>query len=1285
MFHTHTYAGHRTWSFREARLCHNNRPSPEQELRGPATIRQNPSLSNALGLYDNIFARYEAPESAVGRGAQFAVQRPGIVSEFGNPELNRFHPADRTMFKALLLSGMLTDLSPASLRFQDRTRINAIDPFNVVRAGDTNEAIGWRMQSMLEPAQLARLFPGRDQDPELLGQAVRDRRDRGTGVWQRNGDPNHATDADLRLFLEMPIEVYKAAKERLDRMLLENRISPPNLQSSEGPSPRPGAVGGAGNQRLGRREYLTLLALQIRLHDFTSAIIPGNPLGTFQALVKVTRDQVDLTNRLQMAYRLVGIEELGATETLNGWGISLGHDTRRTYIQRRRRPQSLPVMPRPNPALGRPGQQPFLQAIQTGIPEQQLTNSIPSAAEWRANPALAVAFLEEMQNSGAMPRTDGNNKFLAALRHFALPTVDWNRNPVNDLTAEDTRAILDITVDSLVGSEQIQENSLNRREELRKQLTASQHVSGFLNEMKDIVTDGLRNPTDLEKMLPAAIIGIGGFLVFRQMYRYLFKTNKSPLEKTILLSAFGALAVGIVQERRTGTAFWDGTAKSLQDWWNGTESAPTLSGYWSRELGQNNVMTERLLAILHDQKVNDVVAFYDQMKAWQNRRSPAGQQPPLPQTMNFAGFEFGQMGPREKGMAMYQLLKRFFQNRGRSLADQGPQYGSRVDVAEERGRQYIFDRYTDPRYFTNLVAGHIEPIPGSGVRVQGSILPRWGDPANQQLLYTIGRQNPVALRNLVVLHQMYVEEQSNPGSRNYEMWNVFLFEADDGALRNMGSAGARAANLRERIQRRVEQIVQRNVPFVAPPNENAERVDLLARNGTLNDFTSEHWSGNGNFVAHANESAGERESVWLHIDTGWREFLDRVPVSAEARRSLEADGHQYILTNINRPFSEVVNELERRKYQVLMAAAQSPERLSKEIVDRLPNNASDSERLTWWTNRLPDLLRTVGNSATFPRITSLADVRNFQLQHSALDPLRKKVNEIEVQMRRLRAAPFALVPAGTAAPTAESVEALDRQMGHLVANEVLMAFISRHTRTPGTVTPIPTQQMQISTPEVENLVKFTDDLYNRMVPRNAITRLEAMDKKATELAASIPDMPLDVRILGNGTVSISLSSPTVVQTATNFAVRAIGVISNERFMSLAEYNDRFPASSNMFIFRGVTHAEFETQTVAQLKERWIEEAVRLKKASIEFTAPAAGPTLKAARDWNNFRMQRAGNNIEYTGQPAFGVVNNETATSPLNRFLRTDNAEIYERYNQWVRTPAATRPASPPADPLTLP
>jgi hypothetical protein len=314
---------------------------------------------------------------------------------------------------------------------------------------------------------------------------------------------------------------------------------------------------------------------------------------------------------------------------------------------------------------------------------------------------------------------------------------------------------------------------------------------------------------------------------------------------------------------------------------------------------------------------------------------------------------------------------------------------------------------------------------------------------------------------------------------------------------------------------------------------------------------------------------------------------------------------------------------------------------------------------------LPDLLRTVGNSATFPRITSLADVRNFQLQHSALDPLRKKVNEIEVQMRRLRAAPFALVPAGTAAPTGESVEALDRQMGHLVANEVLMAFISRHTRTPGTVTPIPTQQMQISTPEVENLVKFTDDLYNRMVPRNAITRLEAMDKKATELAASIPDMPLDVRILGNGTVSILLSSPTVVQTATNFAGRAIGVISNERFMSLAEYNDRFPASSNMFIFRGVTHAEFETQTVAQILNRWKQNAISERQTQIRSELRGDYPSF-------HVQLHADGNRAEYSPNAIVDPpVGHPIARTPLGTFLRADARNIVVRYKAWRDGPPA--------------
>ncbi len=1213
MIHMHFHTGRNTWSTREARLCGFSPVAPSESIRGPNRINQNQTLSNAIALFDNQFTRGE------------------------HAELNQRSPADRAMFKALLVSGMIPNMNAATLQDQTRGNINAADPFNLAQAADLQnptpaelEAAGGRVRSLLTREQIDRIFPGQGALPASdLGQVVFDRVRNGRSVWVGEGNMQRATNDQLTLFLQLPIEAYKNARNDLDRVLRENRIMPPGIEAADGPAPR--TPSGFPDIRLSRTKYLSLLAIMLQGGTLrtrvTGAAVPGNPQQTVQALDAIIAANAAIVNKVQDAYQVISIDEMGSTEALSGWGITLG-TARTRYIEMRRRPRSVPVMQQqPNPRFGMQGQPQFIQVMQTGIPEQALTNSLPSASVWRSRPQLALDFL-----SANMPQTADNQRFLNALRTYI--GNNWTGGPVSGLSVEDTRSILDITINALVNAEETENRTVAQTESLRKSIGLSQTIHNFAGEMKDIVMDWRNN-------LPAAAaVGLGAFLAIKGLHHYFFKRNRTNLENFILLPAvFGGLVYGLVQERRTGSAWWDGIAKGIQDWRNGPESTATLTNYWAQELESNDLMSRKLLAILQDQKVNDVIRFYDLMKSWEINGSRPGEQPPLPPTMNFTGFDFGQMGPREKGQAMYALLKKFFTNRGRSIDNLGFRAPGHRGGAEAQGAAYIRDRYDTPQFFSRIVTGQIRPY---GVAVDGSILQQWGQPHVVRRLRELGESRAPNERRtfvyLVSMHEAYRLERENPSQGyNYKIWEVFLFEADDSTLENMSRNGREAASLVQRIRRHMQQILDRNNPLAAPPSENAQEFNLLNQNDPLRAFTAADYYGGGNFANFPNMRVREADEHVAYLNQSWNRFLGQMPLTNEARRSLQRDWANRVAASGDRTVTEVANELEQRKYQIMRLAAhsQNSERLNKEVTAGLLETATPEARLNWWGTTLITILNSLptvaGRVITTPPINSLADVGTIRLPHSNLQDIQKRAAEISSIMQRFRRLPPALGNAGTI-PTVAGIEGLDRQLAQLFSNEIMRAYLTRHVDPPSaTVTPVPVLEMQVSENERKNIRQFIDDIFNRMVPEASVKRLEEAEKKITSVqnAFNIPGATFRVTYEGgSGNMRIVMNTGTLSSTE----------------------NDPWT---------GLTFQQFMDLPEADIVQQWKVQAVARRQA--ELRAHAGGdPTFVAAPDGSHATYNIPG------PDPAI-------ARTPLAAFLTATTDTLVTRYITWAALPVPRR------------
>lgn len=1264
MFIPNTFSGqtHR-FSFigGEARLCHELNPT--ESINAGRLMQENQALREARAIYNNEF----------------------LIREY--PELAR--PQDRAFFQALLIAGMATDATiPGAIGNRNRSGFRPFDPAQLLPAGtalpSTAELtrIGARLREVLPQAQRDNLVPAAENPTdEQLATAYFNSRNRWTTEWNAGRNVHDRArqleDRSFDALVRMPIELYRSSRATLDSILRTNNIDIPGSQSPDAPG-----------RRMSTRDYVGLLTLVWkgeRAQVEKAAATAGTMEQKIKALTALNADAS--ATRVQQAYDRLVLEELGATETLRTLGITLGTQTTINYVERRRgtRPRIVPPGPAaPNTFVSAP--------IRKNIAEQEALRTMDSADTWRGSPASSIEFL--VQN---LPNTPGNQRFLLSLKQrFGTDAqrkeaeADAKRQGITTMTEQDTRAALNIIVDALTGHERIVGQSNKQAEELRKNINVTQNINEFLGNMGEIVADYQNNP-----VLAAAVVA-GGFLAMRQAFR-LFSGSGPRWMNWAMYAGLGGLAVGLYQERQTGSAWWNGLGDQINDWWRGDNALPperrTMPNYWAREIQSDSETTRKCLSVLQDQDITTVCGFYTDMDSWE-RSSPRGPQPALPSTFNVTGL-FGTMDNKAVGVEIHKVLKAFFQNRGNALVQQGFQYPGQESNAEARGFNYIRDRYNGRRFFSQIVQGTLRM---EGAEVDGRLITTWETADTQARLREIYRAHPRAERPLVALHAAYVEEQrtANQARTPQQFRYVMLFEADPGALERMGRAGTQPASFLSVLQRHVTDALHQYSPFEPPAPDRSDRVTLL-RPGT-----AEH-----ELIALAPEDGGPgitdggfgrlnaaplilQDRVRTLMRREFREFLARVPVTAQARNLLITAMDNRIATP-GVPLTDMMREVEDVKYRILITAANNSAVLNDLIVKNLATPAALS---------VPDFLRWLipFEGERFPEINSLADVQSlfdinvrapggvpgFALwarmfpawEGNQFESIRTQIEEIRGDLARLRQLPdFALPGAPAGAAGTQSMADLERFMAQKIVNRLVELSLYRLSAD-NTFIPSAREDRRVEGNERASLSEYIRDLRGNLINRDAMRNLEAFNKRVAEVQAVWPEARLEVLVV-EGRVVIVMNST--------------GVSLRQSYLSHVNANLRFLArlsvAGALFIDPGErlalapaqrlhpqewTPTEFMDNTADDIVDEWSEAALESLRKSVAAAHTPGGPYPA------DFVMDFSGNDIHYKPNGNFAM-----ASTPGHILLTKTAAEIRTRYQQFERPGGVIRPAnSAPGNPF---
>ncbi|MSR86735.1 hypothetical protein EXS70_01010 [Candidatus Peribacteria bacterium] len=1242
MEHTNSFFGFRSCSFREARLCHELEQLVEV-LTASKRMQENVPMSEARALYDNAFLLR------------------------ANTELTQ--STDRAYFQALVLSGMRRNQKVSietTIGNRNRSAIQAFDVAQLLPQGtgmppeaDLRKA-GERLREVLTPAQRLQLHTNESASDIELGLAYFNVRNRWMQEWDGNHNvhdrPRQLEDPRFDVLIQSQVQLYLHSRTTLDAHLNTGGITLPGIESSNSPG-----------QRLTRSQYVALLALVWK--------------GQGQEVLKVATGGADTATRItdlqglinrnggicvpvQHAYDRLVPGELGSTEALLAMNIRPGPNLSIQYIAGRRGRQ---------PQLGTPeapvGPDRFRSPpLRTGVTEAQVFRRIDPAATWRNNPPpAAIEFLEQH-----MPNEGGNTNFIKALKfHFGTPAMRATV-PAAPMTRDATLAILAHIVDMLTEHERVTTQSTLQAEQLKKNINVTQTINDFAGNMSEIVRDYQNNP-----VLAAAVVA-GGFFAIRAAYK-LIKGDYPAIVNWAGYIGLGGLALGLYQERQTGTAWWNGLGDLVSDFYRGEAGLPperqTLPNYWARELQLNNAQTVACLSILQQDNVSTrtVCGYYADMEAWNG--TPATQ-PALPPSFNIAAFRnrFGAMDDKAIGRAIHQTLKAFFRNRGEGLAKQGFEYRGREGGAEALGFVSIRNRYNGSRVFSLFVDGEIR-IPG--INLNPRLITDWNGRENQVYLTGLHRDNPTAHGALLALRAIYVEELRTAGTPRpaHDFKYVLLFEGGPG-LETMGRNGVRAAGFLDVGQRFVTDTLHQYSPTEPGPPERSPPNVRLLRPGSAETtlITDNSYLRGGRFGQLAAPSVAplippgvldpilalaglERARFKDTLQRDWAEFLPRLNLTPRAAQALTKYMNGRI-TSWTGSIQELLTYVADQKYQLLIAAASSNESLSQEVVTRLSGSV------------LPDVIRWINPlpGETFPNINTLADVeslfditingggtpsatlwrRIFPLwQGSDFAEIRKQITEMRAELVQLRQLPDLALPGASGAAGTTSMENLEKFMALSISNH-LVGLSLYALNGANTFVPDVGRQRIVSANERASLSTYISELKQNLIAPDALKRLAEFNDRANAVEAYWSGANLKVTVT-QGVVSLSMN---------------VGAALPGRFLTPEQ---RANTRDQRRFERDITTNDLATMTPQQIVERWRKQAFDTKMQQVTKEMPV--PVLNASIDGSDVLWQLAAN-----------VAGN--GRTPMQDFLTTPTGTLHSKYTQWS-VPGVDRVARP--NPLSMP
>lgn len=728
-----------------------------ETLEASKEWKKNPEMKAALGLYE----------------------RPIVLTR--HPVLQ--NPVDRAYFYALLAH---ESIDPTVSDYKDIKRTNPdqnIDPVlprgvvpeldkgYVLPAGkNLDEEVGMRLSGFLNEERQAGLGAGNIDKGREFGTRVAGARE----DWA--GDQPLRDEAGI----DATVDYYVHCRKQLDDLLKLNNIFIPQEQTID-----PGLTvtkGGKTFENLRRAEYFQLLVIvwERGIGEIAKA---GLPLDTekLKKFLKAPDNKEDLERASRM-YAERSFEELGPSDTLERFGVTLGPQLRMQYFAMRQ------------------GDKP-----------------IEPAEFWLSQPIHALAFLDLR-----LPNSAGNKNFMDGLRAYAEPgsreypvAADGKR-----MDEKDVKTILQLVAESCKEYELVATRSTVQREKfmVSRGMNLDSTIEKTGSDVWKFMLDFQKHP------IASGVLWLGAIAAAKIAWDTL-TAPRARWARWLFLGAMGGVGLGLYQQHKTGKAWWDNLKKSADDFMETDKQKKpeeqTFANYWTDRLqlrdGAANALSgnnhsEAVLATLQEQPVGLVLKWYEDAR---QTRAATGKLPALPPEFNGKQRRmFGEMAKDDRAALFYNTLDRFFEERGQYVLDHhmDTMYtagGTRAFEKSQLGFAYIRDKY-DSRIMYEVVTTQfkekfevalgvagITDIEAEGLNLRDKEILNRPDILALKTSDVKGHKEVYLLLEKFLLEFRPYEEVLD--TNTWSMMDVLFQEADPEILRKMGREATKPADILTRM------------------------------------------------------------------------------------------------------------------------------------------------------------------------------------------------------------------------------------------------------------------------------------------------------------------------------------------------------------------------------------------------------------------------------------------------------------------------------------------------------
>lgn len=1063
----------------ERRLCHLGEQTPERAYEtytSTDAMNKNESIKEMRLQFDNLYTRAEYPE------------------------MNGDNVLDRAYFQAMLLDSAIAD--GKEYKEIKREDLNVADPLGLMAMASDLDRGRWLTANL--PLDLLKSLDDTLEEItdkkditeasqlERLGQIYRDKVILSSEEWIKKGA---ISDPVVR---RVPLERYRVISNDVDKVLEDNGIRVPHIESD---------LSTMGDTNLTRREYLTLLSLVWKGSVTVEEIAAASASGTaaIRTLLGVNESVVA---GVQRRFVDISLEELGPSEMLSGLNVEITPDLRRSYVRAAtgKDPDFARVVPGSDAEKMMPERVVTLAADQT-------------AGTWNRYPERAYPFLATYMGAPGSSNPD----FLRSLEYYFVLTPEQRMGmEPPPLDEKDTRAVLNLVSQSLVEAETVMRESSNQKTELRNALSFAEKAENTFGNVWEYMKDVRSHPVGSAMMWGVAIVA------GMKLWKFAKGEHKNFTQWVMGAGLVGA-AVGLYQQHSGGNAWWESLGEKMNDWMGREKSKEagegTLANYWTDRLDRKSDRERVTMTILGDQKIGSVLDWYGQMSQWKAGGSEGV--PPVSQIRADAKLRryFGSnTTSRERDVMIYDTLNAFFEDRGRAIEKEIPDYNSTIPRGDHAalGYAYIKDRYLEQVFFKSTVDGMI--VIGD-IKIEGRTITEW-DPENPELK-RIEKTRPDVFLKLKEIHKGYLEEVRHRRTGEWDMNSIFLLEANPEILRRMGREGTEAAGMLDTLKDGIKGLSDKVT--VAGPEERAEKTKLFT-GAEAALFDSLHGTHLVREVPRA-KSADEIVSEWVaYVDTlplpdvakeamktvisgaaalrspdelvklsertrfeytviaDWNEFTQRLPADTATAERLRDYMAAYVAANRSTATLNLFNDIESKKYQLLIAASNVESRLNLVNVEHL-NPVEDK---TW--NAMFDNIAdfVMFDDAKYPTVDSFYALRTlfdseaeqkggvvwYDVLHrmfpawekSHFHVLGEQIERYEHAFARLRVLPV-IRPGVVLTP--EEINGLEKQLAQRMANRTLEAMLLTHGRS----VPDSAGDRTVSIVEQGNLENYYEDLF----------------------------------------------------------------------------------------------------------------------------------------------------------------------------------------------------------------